>query len=75
MRRGALYEARLKADASAVGRNGVGGGLGPEELCLDKDEEGCMMITTMKNSQGSSLNAEEVKGGSRVGLRMRGRRP
>jgi len=39
MRRGALYEAPLKADASAVGRNGVGGGLGPDELCLDEDEE------------------------------------
>ena len=34
-----MYEVRLKADASAVGRNGVGGGLGPDELCLDGDEE------------------------------------
>ena len=39
MRRDALYEARLKADAGAVGRNGASGGLGLDELCLDEDED------------------------------------
>jgi len=38
MGRGALYEARLKADASAAAVN-VGGGLGLDELCLDEDED------------------------------------
>jgi len=38
MGRSALYEARLKADASAAAVN-VGGGLGLDELCLDEDEE------------------------------------
>ena len=38
MGRGALYEARLKADASAAAVS-VGGGLGLDELCLDEDED------------------------------------
>jgi len=38
MGRGALYEARLKADASVAAVN-VGGGLGLDELCLDEDDE------------------------------------
>ena len=75
MGRGALYEARLKADASAAAVN-VGGGLGLDELCLDEedeegeddydDEEESTHTAELKESNsdtaGSSLNAEEVRG-------------
>jgi len=74
MSRGALYEARLKADASAAAVN-VGGGLGLDKLCLDEDEdeeddyddeEESTHTAELKESNsdtaGSSLNAEEVRG-------------
>jgi len=74
MGRGALYEARLKADASAAAVN-VGGGLGLDELCLDEDEEEeddyddeeesthtAELKESNSDTAGSSLNAEEVRG-------------